>query len=533
MYQLLILTSSIEGDVNTLKGQIEYLNEFQVSVTLCVDPTEMELLKVIKEHRFDCAYIHIKRRTFAVGENQFDPAKIFEQKGIPLLGNSYITQMLITDKYTTGKKSGIGLPNHLISRTELEQNCFDWEAIRDFPIIVKPNTLHASMGITDESVVNNHTQLKRVVEQLFNDFPFLSEVLIEKFVNDGQEYTVAVLGNGGSLAFSVTKLQYKTGVTTKINCKTQKERSLHDRSFDFCVEHDTKIRQRLEYHAKTLFHHFKMKDIARFDFILDKTYYLLEANTSPIPGNSFSWEWQEKYGVKKEQVIALFLCAFHFGQIASGKASRLPKSLIETLPQEIVSQINHPNAVDICPECSGPTDNCLNPHLFSMSDRVSSETEVHSFLNALTRILKPNYILETGTHKGNSTIAFAEGLRQNDFGFMTTIETDEALAQKAQLAFSEYPVEVINAHSLSYIPKEKIDFLFLDSKRDIRGEEFAHYRNYLNPKALIVWHDSSYREQNHSVYDTVEHLYEQGIIDRILFPTPRGLTLSMLRVGEQ
>jgi predicted O-methyltransferase YrrM len=339
---------------------------------------------------------------------------------------------------------------------------------------------------------------------------------------------VAVLGNADSLAYSVAKLHYKPETMMKINSKAQKELKLCDRSFEFTVETDFKIRQRLEYHAKTLFQHFKMKDIARFDFILDKTYYLLEANTSPIPGNSFSWEWQVEYGVKKEQVIALFLCAFHFGQVASGKASRIPVSLIDSIPKEIISMINQPSAVDVCPECSGPTDNCINPHLFSMSDRVSSETEVHSFLNVLTKILKPNYILETGTHKGNSTIAFAEGLRHNNFGSMTTLEIDKSLAETARIAFSEYPVNVINQHSLAYIPQTNIDLLFLDSKRDIRIAEFEHFLPYLNDKAVIVWHDSSYREQNHSVYDAVESLYKNKIIDRILFPTPRGLTLSML-----
>ena len=212
-----------------------------------------------------------------------------------------------------------------------------------------------------------------------------------------------------------------------------------------------------------------------------------------------------------------------------GKVSRLPKVLIEALPHEIISQIDHPDAVDTCPECSGPTDNCPTPQLYSMSDRVSSETEVHTFLKALTMLIKPEYILETGTYKGNSTIAFAEGLRKNDYGHMTTLEIDEKLAKNAQALFAAHPVEVLNQSSLSFIPQIKIDLLFLDSKRDLRSEEFTHFYPYLSERAIVIWHDSSFRERNHSVYDTVEALYEGGIIDRILFPTPRGLTLSTLR----
>ena len=328
---------------------------------------------------------------------------------------------------------------------------------------------------------------------------------------------------------SVSKLQFKPDILLKFNSKIQKELPLNDRDYSFTIEEDLSIRQRFQYHAKTLFRHFGMKDIARFDFILDKAYYLLEANACPIPGNSFSWEWQEKYGLKKEQIVALYLCAFHYGQVASGKISRLPVSLINSLPQIIISQIDHPSAIDTCPECSGPTNNCTNPHLYSMNDRISSETEVHNFLNAITRLVKPKYILETGTHKGSSTIAFVEGLRQNGFGSMTTLEIDEDLAKRAKMLLAEYPIEVLNQSSLIFKPNEKIDILFLDSKRDIRRQEFLHYRPHLNNRALVIWHDSSYREQNHSVYDTVEELYKGGEIDRILFSTPRGLTLSMLR----
>ncbi|MCL2441460.1 MAG: class I SAM-dependent methyltransferase [Treponema sp.] len=529
MYNLLILSSSVEGDMTALNEQIVYLEKYKIFITLSIDPTEIELLRLINNNFFDCAYIHVKRRTITNSEMTYDPAKTLEQKNIPMIGNSYITQLFIADKYLTSKKSGIGLQNWIITRTAFFNNCFNWDSISLYPLIVKPNTLHASMGISEDSIVYKKEQLTERIRLLFQDFTFLHEVLIEKFVTDGQEYTVSVLGNNNSIACSVSKLQYKINNDIKINCKKQKELPLAKRSFAFAIEEDETIRQRLEYHAKTLFHHFAMKDIARFDFILDDTYYLLEANTSPVPGNSFSWEWQIKFGMKKEQTIALYLCAFHFGQIASGKPSRLPMPLIRSIPQEIIYQINHPNAVDTCPECSGPTDNCSHPYLFSMNDRISSETEVHCFLKTLTQVTKPKFILETGTYKGSSTVAFAEGLRQNGFGKIVTVEIDENLSKQAQKLFSQYPVEVINKNSLTYIPNETIDILFLDSKRDIRGQEFEHFYPYLNLKSIIVWHDSSYRKQNHSVFDTVEYLYSKGKIDRILLPTPRGLTLSMLK----
>ena len=200
MYQLLVLTSALEGDIEAINRQIEYLERYEIAVTLCIDPTEIELLCVTQSNYYDCAYIHIKRRTFSTNERWYDPVKLIEQRNIPLLGNSYITQMLIADKYTTSKKSGIGLPNHVINRSAFEQGVYDWEAIKEYPVIVKPNTLHASMGITEDSVVEKQDGLTSSVQRLFNEYFFLNEVLIEKFAKNGEEYTVSVLGNGDSRA---------------------------------------------------------------------------------------------------------------------------------------------------------------------------------------------------------------------------------------------------------------------------------------------------------------------------------------------
>ena len=74
--------------------------------------------------------------------------------------------------------------------------------------------------------------------------------------------------------------------------------------------------------------------------------------------------------------------------------------------------------------------------------------------------------------------------------------------------------------------KIHIDLLFLDSKRTLRREEFLRFRPFLHNKSVIIWHDSSYRHQNHAVFDAVNELYEAGVIDRLLLPTPRGIMLK-------
>lgn len=532
MYNFLLLSSSESANTTDLENQIDYLQKFDIKVTLLVDPSEIELIEKLSQNYYDCAYVHIKRRIIT-GTIPYDPVKILEYYRIPLVGNHYITQLMIADKCLTSLGSGMGLPSIIVTREMWHLKCIPINGILNigFPVIIKPNSLHASQGLSQKSIIQNEKDLIPQITYVFERFLNLGEVLVEKFLEPATEYTVSVLGNEPSLACSVTKLSYKSNQKHHIYDEENKSAPLMDRDFTFEVETDCTVRNRLESHAKALFKYFQMKDFGRFDFILGNTYYLLEANCCPIPGNSYSWEWQCIYGLQKNQVLALFLCAFHFAQISSGRADGLPFTLIADLPQEIINQISFPMPVDVRPECTGQTSNCKLPQLYSMNSRVGTETEVHRFLKTLTVMLKPNLILETGTYEGNGTIAFAEGVEQNGFGKVISLECDSILAETARRKLHNYPVEIVTCSSLEYIPKGKIDLLFLDSKRTLRREEFLRFRPFLHNKSVIIWHDSSYRDQNHAVFDAVNELYEAGIIDRLLLPTPRGLTLSMLKEG--
>lgn len=532
MYNFLLISSIESANTTDLYDQIDYLQRFDIKVTLLMDPSEIQLIDVIRNNYYDCAYVHIKRR-LTLDTISYDPVKILEYYHIPLVGNHYITQLMIADKCLTSSGSGMGLPSAIITREMWHTQNIPVDTITEigFPVIIKPNSLHASQGLSQESIIQNEINLVTQISRIFQRFPNVGEILVEKFLEPATEYTVSVLGNDPSLACSVTKLTYKSDEKHHIYDEKNKSIALEDRDFMFEVETDCVIRDRLEAHAKALFRHFRMKDFGRFDFILGNTYYLLEANCCPIPGNSFSWEWQYSYGLQKRQVLALFLSAFHFGQISSGRADGLPFTLIADLPQMIINQISFPLPIDVKPECTGQTSNCKNPQLFSMNSRVGSETEVHSFLKALTVMLKPGLILETGTYEGDGTIAFAEGVVQNGFGQVVSIECNVDLARTARHKLSSYPVEVVACNSLEYIPIGPIDLLFLDSKRMLRREEFLRFRPFLHNKSVIIWHDSSYRPQNHAVFDAVNELYEAGVIDRLLLPTPRGITLSMLKEG--
>ncbi|MGQ9655730.1 MAG: D-alanine--D-alanine ligase family protein, partial [Thermodesulfobacteriota bacterium] len=66
----------------------------------------------------------------------------------------------------------------------------DWA---DFPAIVKPAHEHCSFGLTPESVVTDHAELRRQVGRLLDTFG--QPAVVEEFI-DGREFHVSLIGNG-------------------------------------------------------------------------------------------------------------------------------------------------------------------------------------------------------------------------------------------------------------------------------------------------------------------------------------------------
>lgn len=65
------------------------------------------------------------------------------------------------------------------------------------------------------------------------------------------------------------------------------------------------------------------------------------------------------------------------------------------------------NKLKVVPEIT-PGD-----HGFSMFNSGGTEVEVSEFLYSLVRMLKPNYVLETGTHLGVSACYIGQALEDN------------------------------------------------------------------------------------------------------------------------
>lgn len=98
-------------------------------------------------------------------------------------------------------------------------------------------------------------------------------------------------------------------------------------------------------------------------------------------------------------------------------------------------------------------------------------------LSFLSKLVRPNHILELGTYTGYSALCLAEGL--SDQGTVTTIEVNEELAWLQQKYWKSSPyyecIQPIVGDALEIIPtlKDQFDLVFIDAKK-------ADYNEYLD-----------------------------------------------------
>ena len=186
-------------------------------------------------------------------------------------------------------------------------------------------------------------------------------------------------------------------------------------------------------------------------------------------------------------------------------------------------------------EYTPPTPECPHPEFWKMMDSQTSELEVLDFLKSLVTTIKPQLIVETGTFLGYGTLKMAEGLKENGFGRIITIEYDPAIFTKAKERIEASGlanwIESRNVSSLDTRVEGTIDFLYSDSELKIREQEIRKFLPQLDPRGLIAVHDAS--SHFAVVREGVLRLEQEGLISVILLSTPRGLVLAQKREGRK
>lgn len=170
------------------------------------------------------------------------------------------------------------------------------------------------------------------------------------------------------------------------------------------------------------------------------------------------------------------------------------------------------------------------------------EIQVGEFLYGLVRMLRPEFIFETGTHLGISAAYMGMALRDNKFGMLTTCEIFKENIQKSEalwhrLGINDY-VLADRERSLDYELDYTIDMLFLDSEPDIRFKELRRFYPNVRGGGFIFIHDTPRSlcqgnfNPDHPTYKSwpfgdmlpeIKEWVRSGELVPFTFGTPRGL----------
>lgn len=173
-----------------------------------------------------------------------------------------------------------------------------------------------------------------------------------------------------------------------------------------------------------------------------------------------------------------------------------------------------------------PNQHCPHPERWHAHDEDATETEVTELVAAMVRATRPDFVLETGTYLGHTSLAIRDVLHDQGYGHLVTIELDVALWFRAHTTLQGCcdTVTVVEGRSLDYVPDHPIDFAWFDSAIDIRAEEFRHFRNWMHSHTVVGFHDTA---PHHPVRKQLATLVAEGIMTEPLhLNTPRGVSFA-------
>jgi predicted O-methyltransferase YrrM len=153
-----------------------------------------------------------------------------------------------------------------------------------------------------------------------------------------------------------------------------------------------------------------------------------------------------------------------------------------------------------------PFSNGLMADTFTSVSFESTEIEYLDFLYSLIIACNVTHILETGTHKGISTVALGYALKRNlkrisiDEVKLISIEIIPEFANEARervktCGLSDI-VTIIEDDTIHYLENQNYDsiydFVYFDSSRPIRPKEFdiLQNRKLIKDSSLLVFHDT-------------------------------------------
>ncbi|MDH5635897.1 MAG: ATP-grasp domain-containing protein [Candidatus Bathyarchaeota archaeon] len=214
---------------------------------------------------------------------------ILEMLGIPYVGSNVLTTAIGLNKAWAKKVllyHGISTPKFYVCKSDQEA-----ERIREgFPYILKPNEEGSSIGITEENLVHNKTQLRTRLKQMIEEYQ--QPILIEQFIQ-GREFSTGLLGRPSQNPEVLSILEIDFSKFPEVGgIFGQRAKTVLD-SLDHYIcpaQIPKKLKTLLERLSISVWYALDVKDFARIDFRMNdkEEFFFLEIN--PLPGMDFDTE---------------------------------------------------------------------------------------------------------------------------------------------------------------------------------------------------------------------------------------------------
>jgi len=178
----------------------------------------------------------------------------------------------------------------------------------NFPLIVKPSNAHDSIGITNDSVVNNKKELKLKVDYILE---YLKQnAIVEEFIN-GREFNVAVLGNNNPYTLPICEVDFSKNSKRVLGYEMKWFINWYKEAPILCPANISKpVQEKLKQISIAVHKKLGLRDYSRIDFRLDNadTLYVLEVNANPgLTEDCFIYHAAKVAGIDYNALISRIL----------------------------------------------------------------------------------------------------------------------------------------------------------------------------------------------------------------------------------
>lgn len=279
---------------NALKANNHQVYPVPANIDMMRNIMEIESLDVIFIHYDPLENLKLQGNVFAA----------LELLGIPIVGSGMLAQATALSKETANViLASKGLPV-VKSQVFFDKDDELKEELKDrFPLFVKPESEAVSVGIRNDSFVENEEQLAKTLERIF--YEVNPPVIVEEFL-PGREFTVGVLEDiDGIKALEVTELTFNSESGVNFRTKDTVKNKWTVKTTPAIIDEELELE--MKYLAIKSFKAMNCDTYARIDIRLDAdgNPYIMEINTMPGLSNPGSPYVQEALasGMTYEELI--------------------------------------------------------------------------------------------------------------------------------------------------------------------------------------------------------------------------------------